>query len=154
MLWYHIQCVFFYFHDDKYISLSAIFQCYAKGKNCLGFARKNDMTFLKKVYVWKRQKRKCLLTVLSHFSKVSLNRSYKLSWNNNQTNLKHHCPLWLASYVMQDIGLPFEGRQTSNLISRESWLKIYDVKVRPTDRDESDLIFEFVFALTKSAEEY
>ena len=54
---------------------------------------------------------------------------------------------------MQDIGLPFEGRQTSNLISRESWLKIGDVNVGPIERDESDLTFEFVFALMKSARE-
>ena len=54
---------------------------------------------------------------------------------------------------MQDIGLPFEGRQTSNLISRESWLKIGDVNVGQTERDESDLTFEFVFALMKSARE-
>ena len=129
------------------------FNVILKEKTVLALLEKWHGSFEEGIYGWKRQKRKYLLTVLSHFSKVSLNRSYKSRWNNNQTNLKHHCPLWLDSYVMQDIGLPFEGRQTSNLISRESWLKIGDVNVGPTERDESDLTFEFVFALMKSARE-
>ena len=120
------------FMTNTLVSL-LFFNVMLKEKTVLALLEKWYGSFEEGIYVWKRQKRKCLLTVLSHFSNVSLNRSYKLRWNNNQTNLKHHCPLWLASYVMQDIGLPFEGRQTSNLISRESWLKIYDVKVGPTE---------------------
>ena len=142
------------FMTNTLVSL-LFFNVMPKAKTVLALLEKWFASFEEGIYGWKRQKRKYLLTVLSHFSKVSLNRSYKSRWNNNQTNLKHHCPLclWLASYVMQDIGLPFEGRQTSNLISRESWLKIGDVNVGPTERDESDLTFEFVFALMKSARE-